>query len=206
MLRRVALVRTDIMEEPIASIIRVSGIDELGTLAVSSTQSTLQRNASSETSGLTLSTKRNISEDGILHSYSRENLKSYITGWALEHRYSMFPVRYELALYIPEDGVLYSHRRDNLKYYIPVLFLNFDVSETGLYLRLQVEPTELVSINGATLSPETVETNCIGTQLSRFHPMMETETRSRYVMLQIKYRTIVYVRNHGSYKLLSGQR
>jgi hypothetical protein len=40
---------------------------------------------SSETSVLTEETRRNISEDGILHSHRRENLKSYIalTGWAL---------------------------------------------------------------------------------------------------------------------------
>jgi hypothetical protein len=40
---------------------------------------------SSETSVLTRSAWRNITEDGILHSHRRENLKSYIalTGWAL---------------------------------------------------------------------------------------------------------------------------
>jgi hypothetical protein len=40
---------------------------------------------SSETSVLTRATRRNIPEDGILHSYSRENLISYIalTGWTL---------------------------------------------------------------------------------------------------------------------------
>jgi hypothetical protein len=39
----------------------------------------------SETSVLTRATRRNISEDAILHSHRRENLKSYIalTGWAL---------------------------------------------------------------------------------------------------------------------------
>jgi hypothetical protein len=36
MLRRVALVRTDVSEERSASIIRVTKIDELGTLAVTS--------------------------------------------------------------------------------------------------------------------------------------------------------------------------
>jgi hypothetical protein len=40
---------------------------------------------SSETSVLVKATQRNISEDDILHSHYRENLKSYIalTGWAL---------------------------------------------------------------------------------------------------------------------------
>jgi hypothetical protein len=33
---------------------------------------------SSETSGYTSSTRRNIPEDGILHSHRRENLKSYV--------------------------------------------------------------------------------------------------------------------------------
>jgi hypothetical protein len=47
MLRRVALVRTDVSEELTASFIRV----------------------------LTRSTRRNIPEDAILHSHCRENLK-----------------------------------------------------------------------------------------------------------------------------------
>jgi hypothetical protein len=40
---------------------------------------------SSETSVLTKAISRGIPEDGILHSYRRENLKSYIalTGWAM---------------------------------------------------------------------------------------------------------------------------
>jgi hypothetical protein len=39
--------------------------------------------SSAETSVLTTATRRNIQEDGILHSHRRENLKSYIalTGW-----------------------------------------------------------------------------------------------------------------------------
>jgi hypothetical protein len=41
MLRRVALVRTDVSEELSASIIRVTKIGELGTLAVNSNRRTL---------------------------------------------------------------------------------------------------------------------------------------------------------------------
>jgi hypothetical protein len=44
MLRRVALVRTDVSEEPSASIIMMTRIGELGTLAVTSNRRTLRRN------------------------------------------------------------------------------------------------------------------------------------------------------------------
>jgi hypothetical protein len=45
MLLRVALVRTDVSEEPSASFIRVTSIGELGTLlAVTSNRRTLRRN------------------------------------------------------------------------------------------------------------------------------------------------------------------
>jgi hypothetical protein len=68
MLRRVALVRTDVSEELIASIIRVTRIGELGTtLAITSNRASV----------LTRATRRNIPGDAILHSHRRENLKSY---------------------------------------------------------------------------------------------------------------------------------
>jgi hypothetical protein len=44
MLRRVAFVRTDVTEEISVSIIRVTRIGELGTLAVASNRRTLRRN------------------------------------------------------------------------------------------------------------------------------------------------------------------
>jgi hypothetical protein len=45
----------------------------------------MQAIRSSETSDLTNATRRNIPEEGILHSHLHENLKSYIalTGWTL---------------------------------------------------------------------------------------------------------------------------
>jgi hypothetical protein len=58
----VALVRTDVSEEPGASFIRVTKIGALGTTqAATSNRRTLRNNP----------------EDTILHSHRRENLKSY---------------------------------------------------------------------------------------------------------------------------------
>jgi hypothetical protein len=91
MLRRVALVRTDILGELGASIIRLRRIDELGTLVITSNRRTLRRNTKVGCELLlTLFlvhrfTRGNIPGDSILHSHRRENLKSYIalTGWTL---------------------------------------------------------------------------------------------------------------------------
>jgi hypothetical protein len=102
MLRRVVLIRTDVSEEHISSIIKVTRISELGTtLAVTSNRSgviflrsvlqllvtanvvpsspilvTLMLEAirSSETSVLTRATGRHIPEDDIFHSHRRGNL------------------------------------------------------------------------------------------------------------------------------------
>jgi hypothetical protein len=65
MLRRVALVRTDVSEEPSAYIIRMTRIGELGTLAVTSNPRTLlpKRRFLQEPHGV------NIPEDVILQSF-----------------------------------------------------------------------------------------------------------------------------------------
>jgi hypothetical protein len=90
LLRRVALVTTDVSEEPGASFIRVTKIGGISlqvrrllvaacVVPSSPIFVTLMKEApgSSETSVLTRAPRRNNPADTILHSHRRENLKSY---------------------------------------------------------------------------------------------------------------------------------
>jgi hypothetical protein len=91
MLRRVALVRTDVSEEPGASFIRVTRIGELGkTQAATSNRRTPQRNTP---------------EDNFLHNHRRENFKSYIENITFRKRY-LFPSSGEGRETPTEFGVL----------------------------------------------------------------------------------------------------
>jgi hypothetical protein len=91
--RPVTLIRADVSEEHTASVIRMTRIAELeATSAITQVTTSsilvtliMEEIRSSETSGSTRATWGNIPEDGILHSYLRENLKFYIelTGWPL---------------------------------------------------------------------------------------------------------------------------
>jgi hypothetical protein len=89
MLRRVALVRTEVSEEPSSYFIRVTRIDELGTtLAVTSNRRTLRRNTNKQ--------HRPDMEDGCEYSYIesatadiRQGVLLQLGGWVLADNSSL---------------------------------------------------------------------------------------------------------------------
>jgi hypothetical protein len=105
MLRRFALVRTDVSEEHSASIIRVTRTGELGTtLKVISNRHTL------------LVTANLVSILPILVTLMMEAIRSSESQFLQEPHGVKIP---EHGINIPEHGINHNHRRENLKSYIP---------------------------------------------------------------------------------------
>jgi hypothetical protein len=105
MLRRVVLVRNDVSEEVIASLIRVTRIGELGTtLAVTSNRRTLRRNevAFLRSVGRLLVAASVVASSSILVILMKGALNSSKTS-ALTRA---------ARRNIPADGILHSHRRE----------------------------------------------------------------------------------------------
>jgi hypothetical protein len=101
MLRRVALVMTDVLEERFASIIRIR-IDELETnLAVTSNRSKLRGNTV-------------VPSSPILVTLTTETVRSYKTSVLAR----------TTPRHMPKDGINRSHRRENLKFSMVVAFFS----------------------------------------------------------------------------------
>jgi hypothetical protein len=127
LLRRVALVTTDVSEEPGASFIRVTKIGALGTTqAATSNRSTLRRNTKCNRRTLRRNTKCNRCTLRILRSLRRLLVAACVVPSSPIFVTLMkeAPGSSETSVLIratrrnnPENTILHSHRRENLKSY-----------------------------------------------------------------------------------------
>jgi hypothetical protein len=122
----VAVVRADVSEERIASVIKVKRIIELRTLAVTSNRCTL----------MLLVTAKVLSSP-ILFTLMMEAIRAFQTS---VHKRAM-------RRHIPEDGMFHSHRLENFKSYSELLFVIFLV--VGTLLPSTVRCTSLSELGNA---------------------------------------------------------
>jgi hypothetical protein len=120
MLRRVAIVRTDVSEERIASDIRMTRICKVGrTLAVTSNRSWRVSELVFLHSVLRLLTTTNVvTSSQIFVALMMEAIRSSETSVLTRAK----------GRHIPEDDILHSHCRENLKSYISTCFLTTSTS------------------------------------------------------------------------------